>query len=78
VLNYAGFISQAGDDLETCSSCIIHGLKFVSCPKVLKYEAGRQTGRAASRFRRGELTINFTVAQTNSWPLLEVWMCRSL
>ena len=41
MLNYAGFMSQARDDLETCFSCIIRGLKFVSCPKVLKYEAGR-------------------------------------
>jgi len=40
-LNYAGFMSQARDDLETRSSCIIRGLEFVSCPKVLKYEAER-------------------------------------
>lgn len=40
MLNYTGFISQARDDVETCFSLVIHGLKFVSCPEVLKYEAG--------------------------------------
>ena len=34
-------MSQAKDDLETRFSCVIRGLKLVSCPKVLKYEAGR-------------------------------------
>jgi hypothetical protein len=31
VLDYTGFISQARDDIETCFSCIIRGLKFASC-----------------------------------------------
>jgi hypothetical protein len=66
-------MSQARDDLQTRFSCIIRGSEvcFLS-------EGFEIRGWEACHFRRGELTINFTMAQTNAWPLLDQWMCLGM
>jgi hypothetical protein len=56
VLNYAGFISQARDDLETCFSCIIRGLKLFLVRRFWNTRQGGlplPQGRANYKFYRG-------------------------